>query len=77
MSTTTDPHPYKVLNDRGAYVLQSTNECKHDPETELYLLLSHHQIIDNGVELTIEDIEHRIGNKKQIAEIRERHASFA
>lgn len=66
----------RYLATKQFTVIESTNDINRDTALS-YLPLVVNQIIDNGVELTIEDIEHRIGNKKQIAEIRERHASFA
>lgn len=73
MTTPIDQHPYKVLNERGAYVLQAQNDCKYDPEIELAMLLSHHKIIDNGAELTIPEVEAKIGDQETIAEIYHRH----
>lgn len=73
-TTKTDDYPYKVKNDKGRVILEAAPGCEYSPETELYLLLAHHKIINNGIEVTIENVETRIGDPKIIAAIREHNA---
>lgn len=66
-----DPYPYKVINMRGVKILQAAPGCEYSPETELYILLANNRIINNGVEITIKDVEAKINDPEIIAAIRE------
>lgn len=69
-------HPYRVINPKGVEILKAAPGCEYPPETELYMLLANHRIINNGVEVTMDDVERRIGDPETVAEIKERSSMF-